>query len=152
MGEKPKVVIYTDGACSGNPGPGGWGVILQSGQHRKELKGGEANTTNNRMELTGVREALSALREDCRVTLYTDSAYIADAFKKDWIHDWRRRGWKRKEGELKNADLWQALSDLTDRHEVTFVWVKGHAENEYNNRCDALAVARSREQPSRRAD
>lgn len=141
-----EVVIYTDGACSGNPGPGGWGAILLYGGHEKELSGGAPDTTNNRMELTAVREALSALREPCRVTLYTDSAYIADAFKKGWIHDWRRRGWQRKEGELKNADLWQDLGDLTGRHEVTFVWVKGHAENAYNNRCDVLAVMRSKEQ------
>lgn len=140
------VTIYTDGACSGNPGPGGWGAILLYGGHEKELSGGAPDTTNNRMELTAVREALSALREPCRVTLYTDSSYIADAFGKGWIHDWRRRGWKRKEGELKNADLWKDLCDLTARHEVAFVWVKGHSENEYNNRCDALAVARSREQ------
>ena len=147
-----EVTIYTDGACSGNPGPGGWGAILLYGGHEKELSGGEKDTTNNRMELAAVREALLALREPCRVTLYTDSSYIADAFHKGWIHDWRRRGWKRKEGELKNADLWQELSGLTGRHEVTFVWVKGHAESEYNNRCDALAVARSREQSGRLPD
>ncbi len=147
-----EVTIYTDGACSGNPGPGGWGAVLLYNGYEKELSGGAPETTNNRMELTAVREALFALREPCRVTLFTDSSYIADAFNKGWIRDWRRRGWKRKEGALKNADLWTELDGLTGSHEVTFVWVKGHAENGYNNRCDALAVARSKEQQARAGD
>ena len=136
-----EVTIYTDGACSGNPGPGGWGAILRYGSVVKEMSGGEPETTNNRMELTGVITALSALKEPCRVTLYTDSQYVENAVNLGWLESWRRRGWRRKGGEVKNPDLWQALLPLLETHDVTFVWVKGHAENEYNNRCDALAVA-----------
>ena len=139
-----EVTIYTDGACSGNPGPGGWGAILQYGSAVKEMSGGEPETTNNRMELTGVITALSALKEPCRVTLYTDSQYIENAVNLGWLESWQKRGWRRKGGEVKNPDLWQALIPLLETHEVTFVWVKGHAENEYNNRCDELAVAESR--------
>ena len=139
-----EVTIYTDGACSGNPGPGGWGAILKYGEAVKELSGGEPETTNNRMELTGVITALAALREPCRVTLCTDSQYIANAINQGWLDSWQKRGWKRKGGEVKNPDLWQALIPLLDKHDVTFVWVKGHAENEFNNRCDELAVAESR--------
>jgi len=139
-----EVTIYTDGACSGNPGPGGWGAILKYGEAVKELSGGEPETTNNRMELTGVITALAALKEPCRVTLCTDSQYIANAINQGWLEGWQKRGWKRKGGEVKNPDLWQALIPLLEKHDVTFVWVKGHAENEFNNRCDELAVAESR--------
>ena len=139
-----EVTIYTDGACSGNPGPGGWGAILRYGPAVKEMSGGEPETTNNRMELTGVITALSALKEPCRVTLYTDSQYVENAVNLGWLESWRRRGWRRKGGEVKNPDLWQALLPLLETHDVTFVWVKGHAENEFNNRCDELAVAESR--------
>ena len=139
-----EVTIYTDGACSGNPGPGGWGAILRYGSAVKEMSGGEPETTNNRMELTGVITALSALKEPCRVTLYTDSQYVENAVNLGWLESWRRRGWRRKGGEVKNPDLWQALLPLLETHDVTFVWVKGHAENEFNNRCDELAVAESR--------
>jgi ribonuclease HI len=134
------VTIYTDGACSGNPGPGGWGAILMYGSHKKEISGGEPMTTNNRMELLGVITALEQLKEPCKVSLYTDSQYIVNAINQGWLKNWKARGWKRKEGELKNPDLWQRLSALLETHDVTFIWVKGHAENAYNNRCDELAV------------
>ena len=136
-----EVTIYTDGACSGNPGPGGWGVILRYGDIIKELSGGERATTNNKMELTGVISALSALKEPCKVSLYTDSQYIVNAINQNWLSSWKKNGWKRKGGELKNPELWKKLDELLNIHNVTFNWVKGHAENEYNNRCDALAVA-----------
>ena len=140
-----KVTIYTDGACSGNPGPGGWGAILQYGKHKKELSGGEANTTNNRMELTGVITALEALNEPCEVALYTDSQYIVNAMTLGWAKKWKANGWMRnKKDPALNPDLWEKLLNLCDRHSVTFNWVKGHAENEFNNRCDQLAVAESR--------
>ncbi len=135
------VTIYTDGACSGNPGPGGWGAILQYGTAEKELSGGEHQTTNNRMELLGVIHALQALREPCFVDLYTDSQYICNAINQHWLDGWKRAGWKRKGGELKNPDLWQTLDKLLHTHTVTFHWVKGHADNEFNNRCDRMAVA-----------
>ena len=135
------VAIYTDGACSGNPGPGGWGAILVYNGAEKVLSGGEAETTNNRMELTGAIRALEALREPCQVTLYTDSQYLANAVNLGWLRSWKKLGWRRKDGPLKNPDLWQRLDALLDTHRTQFVWVKGHAENEYNNRCDALAVA-----------
>ncbi|MDR1328485.1 MAG: ribonuclease HI [Oscillospiraceae bacterium] len=135
-----KVTVYTDGACSGNPGPGGWGAVLLYGDKRREMSGGEARTTNNRMELTGVIEALGALTEPCEVTLYTDSKYVSDAINKRWLNSWVRQNWRKKDGEVKNPDLWQALLPLLSRHKVSFVWVKGHAENEHNNRCDELAV------------
>ena len=136
-----EVTIYTDGACSGNPGPGGWGVILRYGDIIKELSGGERATTNNKMELTGVISALSALKEPCKVSLYTDSQYIVNAINQNWLSSWKKNDWKRKGGELKNPELWKKLDELLNIHDVTFNWVKGHAENEYNNRCDALAVA-----------
>ena len=135
------VTIYTDGACSGNPGPGGWGAILLYGSHRRELSGGEAETTNNRMELTAVIRALAMLKEPCAVELYSDSQYIVNALNNGWLRDWKKRGWKRRDGELKNAEMWQELDSLLQKHRVTAVWVRGHADNEYNNRCDALAVA-----------
>lgn len=136
-----KVCIYTDGACSGNPGPGGWAAILRYNGHEKELSGGEAVTTNNRMELMAVISALEALREPCEVELWTDSQYIARAINEGWLAGWKRRGWKRKEGELKNPELWQRLDALLNTHSVSFNWVKGHDGQEQNERCDALAVA-----------
>ncbi len=140
-----EVTIYTDGACSGNPGPGGWGAILQYGKHKKELSGGEASTTNNRMELTGAITALEALNEPCSVQLYTDSQYIVNAINQGWAKKWQANGWMRnKKDPALNPDLWQKLLDLCQRHQVTFNWVKGHAENQYNNRCDQLAVAESK--------
>ena len=138
------VTIYTDGACSGNPGPGGWGAILRYCAREKELSGGEAQTTNNRMELTGVIAALEALKEPCRVTLYSDSKYVVDALEKGWAKSWQARGWVKPDRKpALNSDLWVRLLDLCAIHEVRPVWVKGHAENEYNERCDRLAVAES---------
>ena len=138
------VQIYTDGACSGNPGPGGWGAILIYGGAKKEISGSEAMTTNNRMELISVITALAALREPCSVELYTDSQYVANAINLRWLDSWRRMDWKRKGGEVRNLDLWLKLVPLLEMHKVTFIWVKGHADNEYNNRCDKLAVSASR--------
>ena len=135
------VTIYTDGACSGNPGPGGWGVILSWNGIEKELSGGESRTTNNRMELTGAISALSALREPCRVELYTDSQYLVRAMTEGWAQRWRKNGWMRNKKEAAlNPDLWERLLSLCETHEVTFHWVKGHADNPKNNRCDELAV------------
>jgi len=139
------VTIYTDGACSGNPGPGGWGAILQYGEFRKELSGGEPHTTNNRMELTGVITALEALKEPCEVELYSDSKYVIDALQKGWAKGWRARGWiKSDKRPALNPDLWERLLALCERHTVRLHWVKGHADNPHNNRCDELAVAESR--------
>ena len=135
------VILYTDGACSGNPGPGGWAAILRYGSSIRELSGGEAQTTNNRMELCGVIAGLKALKERCLVELYSDSQYVVNALNNGWLRDWKRRGWKRRDGELKNPELWQELDGLLGLHTVKAHWVKGHADNEYNNRCDALAVA-----------
>lgn len=135
-----QVNIYTDGACSGNPGPGGWAAVLVAGEYKKELSGGEKNTTNNRMELMGVISALEALKRPCEVTLYTDSQYIERAINENWLVSWKKKGWKRKGGELKNVELWQRLDELISIHKVSFNWVKGHADNELNNRCDELAV------------
>lgn len=136
-----EVTIYTDGACSGNPGPGGWGAILMYKDVKHELSGGKKQTTNNRMELTGVISALKALKEPCVVNLYTDSQYICNAINQKWLRGWKAKNWKRKGGELKNIDLWKELDELITVHTVHFHWVKGHAENEFNNRCDSLAVA-----------
>ena len=135
------VTIYTDGACSGNPGPGGWAAILKYGAYEKELSGGEPETTNNRMELLGAINGLQALKEPCAVDLYTDSQYLSNAVNLGWLENWKKKNWKRKDGALKNVDLWQTLDALLQTHAVTFHWVKGHAENAYNNRCDELAVA-----------
>lgn len=135
------VTIYTDGACSGNPGPGGWGAILEYNGHRREMSGGEKETTNNRMELMGAINALSALKEPCAVELYTDSQYIEKAINDGWLAGWKKKNWKRKGGELKNVDLWQQLDALLQTHTVRLHWVKGHADNENNNRCDEMAVA-----------
>jgi len=138
------VTIYTDGACSGNPGPGGWGAILMYGEHKKELSGGEKQTTNNRMELTGVIEAMKALKEPCVVELYSDSKYVIDALEKGWARGWKARGWiKSDKKPALNPDLWEILLGLCDYHKVNLHWVKGHASNPYNNRCDELAVAES---------
>lgn len=136
-----KVCIYTDGACSGNPGPGGWAAILTYGENERELSGGESATTNNRMELMAVISALTALKESCEVELWTDSQYIEKAINEGWLAGWKRRGWKRKGGELKNIELWQELDSLLGLHKVNFNWLKGHDGHEYNERCDALAVA-----------
>lgn len=136
-----KVEIYTDGACSGNPGPGGWGAILVYAGHEKELCGGERETTNNRMELTAVIEALSALREPCEVTLTSDSKYVIDALVQGWAEGWRARGWRKADkSPALNADLWARLLDLVQVHRMTYVWVRGHAGHPYNERCDRLAV------------
>ena len=135
------VTIYTDGACSGNPGPGGWGAILSYNGREKELSGGERQTTNNRMELTAVISALEALREPCAVELYSDSKYVIDALSKGWAESWRKKNWiKSDKKPALNPDLWERLLDLTAVHTMRYHWVKGHADNEYNNRCDALAV------------
>jgi len=135
------VTIYTDGACSGNPGPGGWGAILEFNGVEKELSGGEANTTNNRMELTGVIRALQALKEPCVVELYSDSKYVIDALEKGWAVSWRSKGWiKSDKKPALNPDLWEILLDLCQVHRVNTHWVKGHASNPKNNRCDELAV------------
>ena len=135
-----KITIYTDGACSGNPGPGGWGCILIYNENKKELSGGEKNTTNNIMEITAVIEALKALKFPCEVDLYSDSAYVVNCFNEGWIYNWLKKGWKTSGGEpVKNKELWEELYNLTKIHKVTFHKVKGHADNEYNNRCDELA-------------
>lgn len=139
------VTVYTDGACSGNPGPGGWAAILMYGEHRRELSGGAPSTTNNRMELTAIISALSALKEPCTVELYSDSRYVLDALEKGWAARWRRNGWKRNKSDAAlNPDLWETLLNLVEVHDVRCHWVRGHADNPYNNRCDQLAVAESR--------
>jgi ribonuclease HI len=138
-GAKPAVVVYTDGACSGNPGPGGWGAILISGAHRKELSGGEAGTTNNRMELLAAISALEALKAPSRVELHTDSKYVQDGIGK-WIHGWKKNGWRTAaKTPVKNAELWQRLDAARNRHEVDWRWVKGHAGHVENERADELA-------------
>ena len=137
------VEIYTDGACSGNPGPGGWGAILCYNGIEKELSGGEKQTTNNRMELMGVISALSALKEPCIVELWSDSKYVIDALEKGWALGWRKRGWVKSDKKpALNPDLWEQLLTLTEKHEMHYHWVKGHADNEKNNRCDKMAVER----------
>lgn len=142
MDKLTKVTIYTDGACSGNPGPGGWGAILESGGQKKELSGGEAHTTNNRMELTAVIEALAALKRPCEVDLVTDSKYVVDGITKGWAKGWRAKGWKKGDGKpALNPDLWERLLNLLDEHQVAFRWVKGHAGHPQNERCDELAVS-----------
>jgi ribonuclease HI len=139
--EGPHVIVHTDGACSGNPGPGGWGAILSYGEHEKELKGGEPHTTNNRMELMGAISALEALKRPSTVELHTDSKYVHDGISK-WIHGWKRNGWKTADKKpVKNVDLWQRLDQAIQRHEVHWRWVKGHAGHELNERADKLAVA-----------
>jgi len=145
MAELTRVQIYTDGACSGNPGPGGWGAILKAGGHVKELSGGEASTTNNRMELSAVIAALEALKRPCAVTLTSDSKYVIDAIQKGWAKSWRAKGWMRNKNEkAKNPDLWERLLQLLEIHQVEFIWVKGHAGHPENERCDELAVMESK--------
>ena len=139
---RKKVNIYTDGACSGNPGPGGWGAILEYEGHEKELSGGEDTTTNNRMELTAVIQGLRALKESCIVELYSDSKYVIDGLQKGWAVSWRKNGWKKSDKKpALNPDLWEILLNLTEKHNLHYHWVKGHAENPKNNRCDEMAVA-----------
>jgi len=136
------VYIYTDGACRGNPGRGGWGAVLVYGGREKELSGGEAMTTNNRMELSAVIAALSALKEPCKVTLTTDSQYVVNAIEKGWLDSWRNNKWRKSDkSAVLNVDLWEQLVALLERHRVSFVWVKGHNGHHYNERCDALATA-----------
>ena len=135
-----KVIIYTDGACSGNPGPGGWGAILMYKSAKKEISGGMKNTTNNIMEITAVIEALKCLKVESDVQVYSDSAYTVNAFKQGWIYNWMKNGWRTANKEpVKNKELWQELYDLTKKHKVEFIKVKGHADNEFNNRCDEMA-------------
>ena len=137
-----EVSIYTDGACRGNPGRGGWGAILVYGKFEKELSGGERETTNNRMELLGAIRALEALKESCRVTLYSDSKYLVDAFNLGWVDTWRAQSFREgKRDEVKSPDIWRELLALVDKHEVSFVWVRGHNGHAYNERCDSLATA-----------
>ena len=136
-----KITIYTDGACSGNPGPGGWGVVLIYNDNIKEMSGFVKNTTNNIMELTAVIKALEALKVECDVDLYSDSAYVVNGFEKGWIYNWVKNNWKTADKKpVKNKELWQKLYELTKKHNVNFIKVKGHSDNKYNNRCDKLAT------------
>ena len=141
MPELTLVELFTDGACSGNPGPGGWGAVLRCGEIEKELSGGEPSTTNNRMELTAAIEGLSALKRPCKVVLTSDSQYLTNAVTKGWVYNWKRKGWMKKTGEpVPNADLWQKLLTLLATHQVELNWVRGHNGHPENERCDALAV------------
>ena len=145
MDGRKKVTIYTDGACSGNPGPGGWGAILEYMGHEKEVSGGEESTTNNRMELTAAIKGLELLNQPCDVELYSDSQYLINSITKGWVEKWKSNGWMRnKKDPAMNVDLWEKLLELLNIHQVNFIWVKGHASNEKNNRCDQLAVAQSK--------
>ena len=136
-----KVVLYTDGACSGNPGPGGYGAVLIYGGVEKEIFGGEKSTTNNKMEMMAVIKGLEALKEPCEVEVYSDSAYIVNAIEQGWIESWKKNGWRKADKKpVKNVDLWEKLLELMDKHKVVFNKVKGHADDEYNNRCDRIAV------------
>ena len=135
-----KVTIYTDGACSGNPGPGGWGAILMYGNNKKEISGGKKETTNNVMELTAALQALKQLKYPCEVELYSDSAYLVNGFSNGWIYNWKKNNWKTANKEpVKNQEIWEELYNMTQIHKITFIKVKGHSDNEYNNRCDELA-------------
>lgn len=137
-----QIEIFTDGACSGNPGPGGYGAILRYGKHEKEISQGFAETTNNRMELTAAIEALKLLKEPCEVTLFTDSQYLVNGINKGWAKKWKTNGWMRnKQEKALNPELWDQLLTLCERHKITFVWLKGHAGHPENERCDRLAVA-----------
>lgn len=139
---RPRVTIYTDGACSGNPGPGGWGVVLMFGPHKKELSGFAEDTTNNRMELLAAIRGLEALKQPCVVELYSDSAYLVNAWEKGWLDGWQKRGWMTSQKKpVENQDLWRRLLELAAVHQVIWHKVKGHADNPWNNRCDELAVA-----------
>ena len=136
-----QVKLYTDGACSGNPGKGGWGAILIYGEHKKELCGGEKETTNNKMELTAAIQGLSALTEPCEVMLYSDSKYLIDGMTKGWAKSWQSKGWRKSDGKpALNVDLWKKILELDQKHKIEYIWVKGHAGNEFNERCDTLAV------------
>ena len=136
-----KVVLYTDGACSGNPGPGGYGAVLIYGGVEKEIFGGEKSTTNNKIEMMAVIKGLEALKEPCEVEVYSDSAYIVNAIEQGWIESWKKNGWRKADKKpVKNVDLWERLLELMEKHSVTFNKVKGHADDEYNNRCDRIAV------------
>lgn len=142
------IEIYTDGACSGNPGPGGYGVVLLYGEHMKELSGAFDNTTNNRMEILAAIVGLESLKRPCKVTIYSDSQYLVNAMTKGWLDKWQRNNWMRNKSErAKNVDLWKRLLDAVSGHQVDWVWVKGHANNEMNNRCDQLAVSAIKEKP-----
>jgi ribonuclease HI len=136
-----KVIIYTDGACSGNPGKGGWGAILKYGEREREISGFEEDTTNNKMELTAAIEALKCLKEPCSVELYSDSAYLVHGFTQNWLEGWKKNGWRTSgKDEVKNIDLWKELDRLSGIHDIRWIKVKGHSDNEYNNRCDKLAT------------
>lgn len=139
------VTIYTDGACSGNPGVGGWGAILFYNEYKKEISGYSELTTNNRMELTAAIKALELLKEKCVVELYSDSAYLVNAFNEKWIFGWKKKNWKKGNDDIPNADLWQTLFSLYYKHEISFIKVKGHADNEFNNLCDKLATGAIKE-------
>lgn len=135
-----EIIIYTDGACSGNPGPGGWGSILMHKDYKKEISGSNKNTTNNIMELTAVIEALRLVKYPCKIKIYSDSAYVVNAFLQGWIYNWLKKGWKTADGSpVKNKELWEELYSFTKTHEIEFIKVKGHSDNEFNNRCDELA-------------
>lgn len=147
-----QIEIFTDGACSGNPGPGGWGAVLRYKQHEKELSGGEAETTNNRMELTALIAALEHLKEPCEITLCSDSKYVIDGLEKGWAKGWRARGWKKADkSPALNPDLWEKLLNLTEGHVIHYKWIKGHAGHPENERCDRLAVAESKKFGGRQA-
>lgn len=136
-----EITIYTDGACSGNPGSGGYGAILMYKEHKKEISGFEKETTNNIMELTAVIKALELVKHPCKIKVYSDSAYVVNGFLQGWIYNWMKKGWKTADGKsVKNKELWQKLYDFTQTHEIEFIKVKGHADNEFNNRCDELAT------------
>ncbi len=136
-----EVTIYTDGACSGNPGPGGWGAILMYEDIKKEISGSKKDTTNNIMEITAVLEALKLLKTECKVKVYSDSAYVVNAFNQGWIENWKKNNWKTSgKDPVKNRELWEELYELTTKHQVEFIKVKGHSDNEFNNRCDYLAT------------
>ena len=141
-----KVLIYTDGACSGNPGPGGWGAILMYAENKKEISGAQKNTTNNIMEITAVLEALKLLKEECEVEIYSDSAYVVNAFNQGWLDNWQKNNWRTAgKDPVKNQELWKQLYELTLKHKVKFIQVKGHSDNEWNNRCDFLATSAIKE-------
>lgn len=141
-----KVTIYTDGACSGNPGPGGWGAILMYKDTKKEISGAQKDTTNNIMEITAVIEALKMLKETCEVQVYSDSAYVVNAIEKGWLEKWKKNNWKTSgKDDVKNKELWEELDSLIQKHSVEFIKVKGHSDNEYNNRCDHLATSAIKE-------
>ncbi len=145
MTRKPEVTIYTDGACSGNPGPGGWGALLIWNSREKEISGGEPETTNNRMEMTAVIKALQSLKKPCRAKVHSDSALLVNAFRKGWIDDWQMRGWRKSNKKpVENRDLWEEMLKAMEPHDVSWIKVKGHADNELNNRVDRLAVEASK--------